>query len=397
MKNHKYILYLIIGFLCIFFSYILGYIISYILNFSVYFSAYKSNINITHFYIILVLTYYIAITIHELIHFIVFKINKINMRGLIIGPFIFIKMNNKWKFNFKITKIFFAGGIAIPDIDIIENIKDLNKFRNSFAKALIAAPVGNILFNILFILITIITKVSTQNEILNSYMLTILILLSIITLAITISCLIKNEFIIGDYQAYFEIKKDFNFALIQAYQYIMFSTKYITYDSRKYLMDKLNDYHELSTINHIVNSNIISSVDNILYDYLTGKIDILPKGTIDYINFSIANYKLIYDTLKQKEVPSIFLHHIVLYLALNKETKHNATEFYSYISTIIKINTPVIKYYDMRTNHLLGLQNNIDYLSNRVNIKTSSLYELLSLFEGYYEDEYYLYNKIYNI
>ncbi|MGL5313639.1 MAG: hypothetical protein ACRC92_10365, partial [Peptostreptococcaceae bacterium] len=305
--------------------------------------------------------------------------------------------NDKWRFKFKVTKIFFAGGIAIPDIDIIENNEGFNNFRRSFAKALIAAPIGSIIFNIAFLFITIVTKLLLHNKMLNGYMLVILINLSIITLMITLSSLMKNEIAIGDYQAYFLTKKNTNFVLINLYQYIIFSTKYTKLESRSYLIDNLDKYFKDCTLTRIIDLYLISSVDNILYDYLTGKIDILPEGAKDYINFSIENYSLICKSLKQKEVPSIFLHHIVLYLALNKETRHYATEFYSNISRIIKINTPILKYYDLRTNHLLGLQNNVDYLSDRTNIKTSSLYELLSLFEGYYDDEHYLYNKIYNM
>ncbi|MGL5316480.1 MAG: site-2 protease family protein, partial [Peptostreptococcaceae bacterium] len=136
LKYYKYITYTIIAFIFILLSYLFGYTVSYLMESLIGYS--KIGAHIITFCTIFLLTYYVAVAVHELTHFIVFRINKIEMRGLIIGPFIFIKTNDKWRFKFKVTKIFFAGGIAIPDIDIIENNEGFNNFRRSFAKALIA-------------------------------------------------------------------------------------------------------------------------------------------------------------------------------------------------------------------------------------------------------------------
>lgn len=356
-----------------------------------------SNINIFELCLFFLLAYYVAVVVHELTHFIVFKINKINMRALLIGPLIFIKKDSKWTFKFKFTKIFSAGGIAIPDIDIISNEKDFVTFRNGFSKALIAAPIASIIFNIVFALLTFIFKSLFNSPIINHYMNIFLIMLSLATLLITISSMMKNEIAIGDYQAYFAAKKDRNFVLLNLYQYIMFSTKYNTMESKSFLIENLDKYFEEASKSKLIDLYLLSSVDNILYDYLTDKIDSIPQGAKNYIDFTMDNLDLIYDKLKQKEVPSIFLHHIVFYLAFIKDNKVDAIEFYSKISRKIKVDTPILKYYDLRANHLLGLQNNFSYISDKTNIKTSSLYELLSLFDNYYEDEYSLYDKIYNL
>ena len=386
IKLLKLFPFIVSGLLGIIMSFIFGYLIS---NLNI-------ELNIIEICILFIVTYYFAVAVHELTHFAVFKINKIDMRCLVIGPFIFLNTNNKWVFKFKFTKLFFAGGIAIPDIDVIQDDKDLSRFREGFAKALISAPIVSIILNLLFAILTFISLDNVSNDVFNKYMLIILILLSLITLLITISSMIKNEIAIGDYQAYFSTKKDIDFVVINLYQYIMFSTKYTTFESRKYLIAFLDEYFQVSYENKVVNLYLISCIDNMLHDYLTDKIDYLPKGAIQYINFSIENYKLIYDNLKQKEVPSIYFHNLVLYLSLNKNTKYYASEFYSNIHRVINISSPVIKYYNLRTTHLLGLENNSDYICDKYNIKTSSLYELLSLFEWYYDNEYYLCNKLHN-
>ena len=330
--------------------------------------------------------YYGSVIIHELTHFITFVAYGIKMRLLVVGPFIFIKRNNKWKFILKFTGVFALGGIAMPNLDVIDNDEKFERYRNIFAKVLIAAPLSNVVLNIIVIIASVISYRFTQSELWKSYILFIAVITTFISLFLNLSSLIKNDLVVGDYRAYHEVLKDRDFSFVCFYQYLIISDKYKEKD-KKYLTENISRYIEAALRNESFNTYVISTVDNILNDYLLEKIEELPEAAKQYIDFASENCEELLKAYPNPEHPLILLHHIVLYYTMEESAEERAVELYNKVTSVIKHNTKVLKYYDLRSKHVLGLEDNLKFISERKNIRTSSLYELFNLFDWYYSDE----------
>jgi len=333
-----------------------------------------------------IIIYYASVIIHELTHFITFAAYGTEMKLLVMGPFIFIKSNEKWKFKLKFTAAFALGGIAMPNLEVIDSDEKFERYRRVFAKVLIAAPLANVAVNIIVIIASVIGYKYTQVEVWKNYILFAAIMTTIISLFINISSLIKNDLVIGDYRAYYEVLKKRDFSFVCFYQYLMISNKYKAED-KKYLIDNISTYLEASLNNKSFNTYAIGTVDNMLNDYLLGKIEELPPVVKEYIEFASENCEELLKAYPSPEHPLILLHHIVLYYSSDQYTKDRAVQLYYKLTAIINHKTKVLQYYNLRSRHILGFEDNFSFISDKKNIRTSSLYELMSMFDWYYSDE----------
>ena len=333
-----------------------------------------------------IVIYYGSVIIHECTHFATFVAYETEMRLLVMGPFIFIKKNNKWKFKFKFTGAFAFGGIAMPNLDVIDNNEKFERFRKAFAKVLIAAPLSNIIMNIIVIIVAAIGYKYATTEFSKNYIFFVAISTTFVSLFISLSSLIKNDLVIGDYRAYYEVLKKKEFAYVCFYQYLMISDKYEAKD-KSYLIENVSLYIEVELNKRSYNTYVIGTVDNILNDYLLGKIAELPNVVKEYIDFASANCEELLNAYINTEHPLILLHHIVQYYNTEEATKLRAVELYNKITLIVKHKTKVLKYYNLRSRHILGFEDNIKFLSDKKNIRTSSLFELFRMFDWYYNDE----------
>ena len=333
-----------------------------------------------------IIIYYFSVIIHELTHFISFKVHGTEMRLLVMGPFVFIKANNKWKFKFKFIEVFALGGIAMPNIDVIDSDEKFERYRRSFAKVLIAAPLSNVVLNIIVVATSVVCYKYVQSELWKSYIVFVAEITTIISLFLNLSSFIKNDLAVGDYRAYSEVLKDRDFSYVCFYQYLMISDKY-TIEDKKYLTENILAYLEKSLNDKSFNNYVIAAVDNMVNDYLSGKIKEIPEIAKGYIEFASENCEELLKVYPNPENPLILLHHIVLYYSMEESSKQKAIGLYNKIISMISHNTKVLKYYDLRSRYVLGFEGNLEFISNKKNIKTSSLYELFSLFDWYYNDE----------
>lgn len=337
--------------------------------------------------------YYLSVIIHELTHFLTFRAYGTEMRLLIMGPFIFNKIDDKWRFKFKFTGAFFMGGIAMPNLEVIDNEEKFERFRKVFARVLIAAPLSNLILNLIVIAATVVLNKNVQSEVWRNYISFIAIGATFISLFLNLSSFIKNDLVIGDYRAYFEVLKERDFAYICIYQYLVISSKYLV-DDKKYIMQNICMLLENALEKKSFNNYIIGIVDNMLNDYLTGKIEELPETGKKYVDFTVDNCDELLEAYVNMELPLVFVHKIILYFSLEEASKAKALELYNKITLLVKHKTKVLKYYDLRSRHALGLENTLEYISHMENMKTSSLYELWRMFQWYYSDELKILNRI---
>ncbi|MFZ5986255.1 MAG: site-2 protease family protein [Bacillota bacterium] len=337
--------------------------------------------------IIFILTYFIAISVHELTHFIVFKFGNIEMRALFLTIFLFIKENGAWRFRIKPNAVTAIGGIAIPDTPSIENEEKFKTVQKAFANAIIAAPIASILFFLITMLLSLPTYFMDVNEYLKSFIFTFDASLFIISLFLVLSCFIKSEVAIGDFPAYKMAKEDDFFTAIQLYQYMAFSSE--PEDIRKnsgFLSDKINNYLHKEYDDKSLNIFTLSIVDYDLTLFLAGEEDKLTQPVKDYIEYFSDNVEILL-THKHKEVSKSLLFHIVCYLSLDESTRQKARNLFEIIMSKTKQRTKVINYFAKQAEHLLRIKDNSLFLNNKKNIRTSSAWGLWSVFPKYYEYE----------
>ncbi|MFP4661102.1 MAG: M50 family metallopeptidase [Halanaerobiales bacterium] len=336
---------------------------------------------------IFIFTYIIAVLAHELGHFFVFIRNGIKMRALFVTLFIFKKEDEKWKFRINPNSITASGGIAIPDLEVVEDSDEFKRLQKAYAKVMLAGPLTSIFFCIVVLLITVPIFLTISSVIIKSVLFMFSASIVVITLFIIISSLLKTEMVVGDFPAYKIAKNDNFLVAMQLYQYAMFSTDYEDVRRnndylRSLIVEGLYEKLEKEDI-HVYTMNII---DTLIVEYLSGVIDSLPEAVDEYVDFLIDNNEA-FEVVKTSEYARILWFHIIRLLYEKRDQKEKAVELFYRIKGMIDEKSSINKYLTKQAEHLLGIDDNSDFLKDKKNINLSSADSLYKNFEGYYSDE----------
>lgn len=220
MKKIKKLLILIL------FSSILGFVLSFLMHnghWERLINGLKS-IKIYTYPLILIVSVFLVILIHELGHLFSFVFNKIKIRAILVLIFMFLKDdNNKPKFKVFPKYIKLLGGIVVPNLGEIKNEEDLKNLREKFAKALIAGPNTSIGYFILTVISFLIIWFLTDLRIILGLFTLNMILTGLFTVIVIISSKLNTKDIFGDYVARQKMIDDEKFALAIISQYKMYS------------------------------------------------------------------------------------------------------------------------------------------------------------------------------
>lgn len=380
MKENNKKIEIIICSLSITIGLLIGFVIIYCIenDITIIKEEYLQN-SLTLNIVLILVSYIISIAIHELTHFFTFKKYKIKIKGIIILGCILIDEKNKWKFSFKPALIALLGGVVVPKYNKVNNEEEFNKLREIISKAMISAPIASAILGIIAVIVNITTLNIIPNNIKSTvFIITIsMIIISIIT---TLSSLYENQYVVGDFPAYKLFRKDKFFSAIQVYEYGMFAdnqyeTRVNSNYLRKIIYEELESRYEKKTID----SYTIGIIDIIIQDYLIEIIDELPEVIITYSNYINDNKeKFINDTNNI----GILVRIAYLFNKLNK--RESVNDLYKFLNDKFKDKD---EYYKKQLDHILGICDNKEYLSNIKNIKTNELNQLLEVFEVYYKDE----------
>jgi len=363
------------------FGAIVGFIFGMTSDLPPYYTAMPRLVNI----IIFVLTYFLAVGLHELGHAISFSKNGIKMRALFITMFLFIKEDKKWKLKIRPNKVTAIGGIAIPDIGVVKDEIEFKKLQNAYSKAILAGPISSIALFIVGILISILVISLSSNVYVISGFYSFAKYLSVISLFLLFSCIFKSEVAVGDFPAYTLAKKDSFFVAMQLYQYAIVSSDYKRVRSEnKYLKEVLLNGLSEKLENKDTHIFTLNLIDTFIIEYLAGMSNELPTIVKDYIEFLLDNPEWM-TNLKNYEVSNILRFHILR--LIYSEDIDKATKLYEDLKKHIKQNNPVMKYYIKQTDDLFGYADNSSYLNDKNNIKISSAHGIFKNFEGYFVDE----------
>ncbi len=175
------------------------------------------------FLLVLVLMFYLTLTIHELAHLIAFRLQGVGIRALYLTIFVFHRTPKGWRFAIKPKLWVLFGGLVVPDLEPIEDETAYQRVVKRFANALIAAPVATLAFAFLSLVLFAVVLMTSTQPVLIGYMLMATVVTLFLSALYTWTFFLSNEMFYGDIVAFRKIKQDPVFQLIQINQYTMFS------------------------------------------------------------------------------------------------------------------------------------------------------------------------------
>jgi hypothetical protein len=340
------------------------------------------NVSIFPMLVIMILTFYISITLHELGHFFAFILNGIQIRMLSISIFSFIFDGEKWRLRLNRNNVG-VGGIAVPNLTIIHNEGEFKKTQKSYANAIITAPMVTLTLAIIGALLLLIGF--SKRGIINPYLLIFAGTLLLFNIFLFFTCFVKSEVAYGDFSAYSLYKNDDFFAALMMYQYAIFSIDFEnTRLNNRYLKEILLKGFEKREKDKKTDLFTVSCATTFIDEYLIGMIDELPKSIIDYINYYYENKDHIIK--KQKtEQHRLLLLHIAYYF--EKEGEHEkAVDIYdNFIKTLSQ--SPVFDYWKIQGGQIIFKKDNSKFLLDKNNIKPNSIYSVFKKLDSLYYDE----------
>lgn len=337
--------------------------------------------------LIFFLTYLFALVVHELGHFMSFVVDGVKMRALFLTVLLFIKENDRWTLKFRPNKLTAIGGMAVPDLDVIQDAADFSRLQKVYAKAIIAGPAASITLWLISIIVIVAFVVGVAGDRDIAGLLIYIGSLTVITLLIVVSSLFQSEALVGDFPAYKLCKEDRFFAAMQLYQYAMLSSNptqvrknniYLKHIILEELDKKLKQRDT-----HVFTLNM---VDALLVEYLAGESEELPPVISAYVAF-LLQYPQRLDRLSNSEIALLLRFHIIRLLFTEEDTKEQARGLFKKLRSELDPLNPIKEYLIKQAEHMLGLVDHRQYLQNKENIRVSIAHDILKNFPGYFIDE----------
>ena len=218
MKKTRWIILLI-------FAFIIGFLFSFLV-YNGYWYRFINGIKTLAWYeyiLLIILTFLITLTVHELGHLFSMVFQGVRIRALYLYMVMFYKTKKGWRIKLKPRFWYLVGGFVVPDLGIIKDDESYQKLVTRFANSLKAGPIVTIAFlgltNLMFLLSIAFNW--------NSNLIGILSLLNFYTIILSSlyikSFKLSNASFYGDFIAYKKMKEDKLFQIIEINQYRSFS------------------------------------------------------------------------------------------------------------------------------------------------------------------------------
>jgi hypothetical protein len=173
---------------------------------------------------ILLVSFYVTLTVHELAHLIAFKVQGVGIRALYLTIFVFHKTEKGWRLSVNPKLWILFGGLVVPDLPEIPDDQTEERLTTAFARALIAAPVATIVFASIVIMTFILSVTIPAGPLLIGIMGRAALFVTLLSALYTVTFFLSNDTFYGDVVAWRKIRTDDAFRIAQFSQYLMFST-----------------------------------------------------------------------------------------------------------------------------------------------------------------------------
>ncbi|MFP4186651.1 MAG: M50 family metallopeptidase [Acholeplasmataceae bacterium] len=172
---------------------------------------------------LLILVFYITLTLHELGHFLAFRLQKIRLRAIYLTIFVFYRTEQGWRFTVRPRLWVLFGGLVVPDLAPINDEKTYQKTVDRFSKALLAGPIVTIVFAVLVLILFWLVLIFAVDP----FWIGTTVYFTVFTLLLsglyTYTFFLSTNVFFGDFVAYRHMKEDPIFQLIEIDQYTVFS------------------------------------------------------------------------------------------------------------------------------------------------------------------------------
>ena len=218
MKSYRIILYFLFCFLA-------GFLFTSIVYLGYYESIKTgfSELKWWAYIIILVVSFYLTLAIHELAHFISFKVSGVALKAIYLTIFIFHKTDKGWRFTIDLNLWVLFGGLVVPDLDLIDNDDMYDHTIDAFRKSLITAPITTIVFALLQFFSFFFVLMYSSHPLFIAIYATSTLIIGFLSFIYIKSFGVSTQNIFGDFVAYKKINNDLSFQLAQIIQYQRFS------------------------------------------------------------------------------------------------------------------------------------------------------------------------------
>lgn len=376
---------------------LLGVLIAMIFD-SIY-TKYPSyfSVNLFQGIFIFFLSVWVSTSFHELIHVLFYKLNGIKIRLLYIFPMCFTKEKQDLKVSLHVNLILGFGGIVIPSLPPIGSHKDKDKILKTMRVSLISAPIFSAILGAisLFMAVCFVKEINVE---LQSFFFLFFIINILVSIYINIMSLLSFAGIIGDYAAFYMLKNNKAYSIIQLYNEYLLQDREIKLNFRKekYLynivLEYLNDNYLLKPVSAFsdFNPEICNLLDIACYENIVTKKPGNEKLLNEIIFKVIDNdLKYIEDNLHYESHLKL-LCHMIIFMFLN-DKGNEAIDLWN--KCFIKI--PNSKMGNYCISQIESLINKKSILSIDSKIYLSSFDSLLSTLENYYDDEKSLNQKLF--
>lgn len=300
----------------------------------------------------------LTLTIHELTHAIAFSILGIKIKAIYILIFMFIRKQKFFTIKINPRLIVLLGGLVVPLLPPVKSDEELEELSKKIAKSLIAAPIASIVFGFLWVLAFILILIFSSSMTFITLSITASFVILILTLLVIIASSAGTDQIAGDFVAYERVlnNKDYQFQVVDSY---LNFNKPAQLESKAYL-----DQHKR---NYLKTRYLGTSLDTL--SYVTDYIDdvLFKKGKRDYI-IEQRIFKMSYFKLEQSNegITTLFM---ILYLYFISGEKEEAFSLLNRLekNTNDKIDKKHLDYEIKRAHHLLGLEDNTEFLLDSKN------------------------------
>lgn len=330
--------------------------------------------------LIFILSLFIMVAIHECFHLIGFLIRKVPCQVLFISPILFQKREGRWSVRLKLTKLFFIGGIVVPELPEIKSEADMDDFTNRLIFAVLLAPLSNVVIMVLlwafflmfgaalsplaFDIFLVITLCSTFSGVL-----------------LVASCFTKNDTVIGDLRIH-AIRSDKPLLIGILQQYASFSPAYPK-ECLLFLKQQATPLFEEAQPPY--SGALCELVATNARSFLLKKDELDPnfERIANEVNDALPSFV----KSVARENAFILTNILLYYKALCQDDREGAVQLFDRIYGIFPPKSKVEKYYYQRGLLVCGLEDTREYLARTRNIASSSAYEFLTFFDFYYSEE----------
>lgn len=329
--------------------------------------------------VFIIFVYYVSVAIHELAHFVTYKLFKVQMRAICFTPFCFINNGVEWKVKVNWNNIG-LGGAAIPNLVVVKDDNDFIKIKKAFAYSMLVATTASIVLIIIGTILATLGYTMFNNEtmgILGSFLI-------FVNFIIVLGCFTKSENVLGDFFAYRCFLKDDDIVTSLIYNYSKLSMSY--HEIRKnntYLREKLLNCFESKIKENIIDLDALVITTGFINEFLIDN-TVLPDQVNRYINEFWEKSEQ-FEKGRNTEIFKNFVTRVAYYFEYTGNHELALKIYTKYISNFT--DRIADKYKKIQAEQIILHKDNSDYLNKRENIKPDSFYSFYRLFDGYLADE----------